>query len=163
MHKKTKQQHMIDILFLLSLFCVFAISSVILIIFGADIYQKTVSQMNNNYTTRTSIAYLTEKIRQSDSADSIVISQCEGTDILMLTTDIDDATYATSLYEYNGYLYELFSRTDIELPLDAGQPVMEINNLCFKMHNDNLLEISFYDADSILHTLFISTHTSSQK
>ena len=163
MKKNVKQQHLIDILFLLSLFCVFAISSVILILFGADIYQKTVSQMDNNYTTRTSIAYLTEKIRQSDSADSIVISQYDGTDVLMLTTDIDGTTYATSLYEYDGYLYELFSRTDIELPLDAGQPVMEIKKLCFKKCNDNLLKVSFYDANDSLNTLYINAHSASQK
>ena len=43
MHKKANNQHMIDILFVLSLFCVFALSSVILILFGADIYKKTVA------------------------------------------------------------------------------------------------------------------------
>lgn len=163
MHKNTKQQHLIDILFLLSLFCVFAISSVILILFGADIYRKTVSQMDTNYTARTSIAYLSEKIRQSDSEGSIIISQYDETDILMLTTDIDGITYATSLYEYNGYLYELFSRTDIELPLDAGQPVMEIKNLNFKKCNDTLLKISFYDATDSLNTLYINTHSAAQK
>ena len=45
MHKKTTTRHMIDILFVLSLFCVFAFSSVVLILFGADIYKKTVSHM----------------------------------------------------------------------------------------------------------------------
>ena len=48
MKKQTYQQHMIDILFVLSLFCVFAVSSALLILFGADIYKKTVQQMENN-------------------------------------------------------------------------------------------------------------------
>ena len=73
MNKQTYQQHMIDILFVLSLFCVFAVSSALLILFGADIYKKTVQQMENNYSTRTSIAYITEKIRQSDIEHAIKI------------------------------------------------------------------------------------------
>ena len=57
MYKSRENQHMIDILFVLSLFCVFAVSSVVIILFGAHIYRSTVSQMDDNYTARTSIAY----------------------------------------------------------------------------------------------------------
>ena len=163
MYKNKKHQHIIDIMFLLSLFCIFAMSSVTLILFGADIYQKTVSQMDSNYSARTSTAYITEKIRQSDSSGSITISNYNNTDVLMLTSEINGVTYATSLYEYNGYLYELFSRADIELPLDAGQPIMEIEKLRFKKCNDNLLEISFYDADNSLNTIYVNVHTGSQE
>ena len=138
-------------------------SSVTLILFGADIYQTTVSQMDSNYSARTSTAYITEKIRQSDSSGSITISNYNNTDVLMLTGEINGVTYATSLYEYNGYLYELFSRADIELPLDAGQPIMEIEKLRFKKCNDNLLEISFYDADNSLNTIYVNVHTGSQE
>ena len=138
-------------------------SSVTLILFGADIYQKTVSQMDSNYSARTSTAYITEKIRQSDSSGSITISNYNNTDVLMLTGEINGVTYATSLYEYNGYLYELFSRADIELPLDAGQPIMEIEKLRFKKCNYNLLEISFYDADNSLNTIYVNVHTGSQE
>ena len=121
MLKKTTTRHMIDILFVLSLFCVFAFSSVVLILFGADIYKKTVSSMDSNYASRTSVAYLTEKIRQSDTYDAISIDCSSGSEKLLMTREIDGQTYATSLYEYDGYLCELFARTDIELPADAGQ------------------------------------------
>ena len=117
MYKSRENQHMIDILFVLSLFCVFAVSSVVIILFGAHIYRSTVSQMDDNYTARTSIAYITEKIRQADEKNAIEIRNENGHQILMMTTMIDDTAYATSLYEYDGWLYELFARTDIELPL----------------------------------------------
>lgn len=117
MYKSRENQHMIDILFVLSLFCVFAVSSVVIILFGAHIYRSTVSQMDDNYTARTSIAYITEKIRQADEKNAIEIRNENGHQILMMTTMIDDTAYATSLYEYDGWLYELFARTDIELSL----------------------------------------------
>lgn len=159
MKKHTEHRHMIDILFVLSLFCVFAASSVLLILFGADIYKKTVHQMDSNYTSRTSIAYITEKIRQSDTADSIQITTQEGTQVLMLTNVINGIPYATSLYEYNGYLYELFARTDIELPLDAGQPVMELQQLSFSQISSNVLEIRFTDSTAEEQIIYVSMHS----
>ena len=159
MKKLTSQRHIIDILFVLSLFCVFAVSSVLLILFGADIYQKTVEQMDTNYTSRTSVAYLTEKIRQSDTADSICISSQNETEILMLTYKINGITYATSLCEYNGYLYELFARADLELPLDAGQPVMELHSLSFSMVTPSIIEIRFTDTTNEEQTIFVSMHS----
>ncbi len=159
MNKRSEHHHMIDILFVLSLFCVFAASSVLLILFGADVYKKTVSQMDSNYTSRTSIAYITEKIRQSDTSDSIHITSQGDTQILMLTNTIQGIPYATSLYEYDGYLYELFARTDIELPLDAGQPVMELHRLSFSQLTPNILKITFTDTNEEDFSIYVSMHS----
>jgi hypothetical protein len=149
---------MIDILFVLSLFCLFAISSVVLILFGADIYKKTVASMDSNYASRTSVAYITEKIRQSDQFDSIMIDDSLGYERLMMTQDIDGLTYATSLYEYDGYLYELFARTDIELPIDAGQQVIALSKLDFELVNDSLLKTTYVDESGREQTVYVSLH-----
>lgn len=159
MHKKANNQHMIDILFVLSLFCVFALASVILILFGADIYKKTVASMNANYATRTSATYLTEKIRQSDVCDSVYIDDSAGYQRLVMTREIDGLTYATSLYEYDGYLYELFARTDISLPEDAGQQVIAISQLDFSLISDSLLRISFVDETGNSSTIYVNLHS----
>jgi len=162
---QNNNQHMIDILFVLSLFCLFAVSSVILILFGANVYKKTISQMDTNYSSRTSIAYITEKIRQSDAYDSIYVEQKNGKDILKMTQKIDNIEYATSLYEYDGYLCELFARTDIELPEDAGQPVITITDLNFEKIGEKLLKISFTDTavsennTSRKTTIYVSLHS----
>jgi hypothetical protein len=153
---------MIDILFVLSLFSLFAISSVVLILFGADIYKKTVSSMDSNYASRTSVAYITEKIRQSDIYDSIYIDNSLGYERLMMTQEINGLTYATSLYEYDGYLYELFSRTDIELPIDAGQQVIAIENLDFNFITDSLLSISYTDESKTPETIYVYLHCGSK-
>lgn len=159
---KNTNKHMIDILFVLSLFCIFAVSSVILILFGANVYKKIILQMDSNFNTRTSTSYITEKIRQCDCSDSIDIYEQNGTEVLMMTQTINDVEYAISLYEYNGYLYELFARTDIDLPIDAGQPVIELSNLDFEKVTENLLKISFTDTSAIengITTLYVSLHS----
>ncbi len=155
-------KHMIDILFVLSLFCVFAVSAVVVILFGANIYRSTVSHMDHNYTQRTSIAYITEKIRQSDESGALQLRTENNTPVLMLTSVINDIPYATSLYEFNGWLYELFARTDIELPLDAGQPVMEVSSLSFKEISPSLLSVSITDSTGEAETIYVSIHSDSE-
>lgn len=58
--------HVVDFLFTLSLFGVFTICALIVAAIGVQVYQNTVSNMENNYTVRTSLTYVAEKIRQHD-------------------------------------------------------------------------------------------------
>ena len=72
MNDKTQEKHFIvDILFVLALFGVFAVSALSLVTIGADVYQHTVEDMSVNYDSRTAVSYIMEKVRQSDTADSI--------------------------------------------------------------------------------------------
>lgn len=157
---ETNKRHLIDILFVLSLFCIFAFSSVAVILFGSQIYKNTLKNMDYNFHTRTCSSYLTEKIRQADELDSIEILHIDDQPILLLYTQIDNLTYATALYEYNEHLYELFARTDINLPLDAGQEIMDIRDLQFTFITSSILKISYIDAAGISNTLYVSTHSS---
>lgn len=157
---EANKRHLIDILFVLSLFCIFAFSSIALIMFGSQIYKNTLKNMDYNFNSRTCSSYLTEKIRQADEADSIEILQTESQTILMLHTQIDNLEYVTALYEYDHHLYELFARTDIPLPLDAGQELMEISDLQFSFITSCILKISYTDATGISNTLYVSTHSS---
>lgn len=60
-----QKNHVVDLLFSLALFCVFAASALTIVIMGADVYQKSVNDMNRNSTIRTSLSYLSEKIHQN--------------------------------------------------------------------------------------------------
>lgn len=151
-------KHLMDIMFVLSLFCVFAVSSVILIILGADVYNKTTTNINKNYTTRTTIAYFTEKLRQSDTQNSFSIIDIDNHSVLAIYSIIDDMEYATYLYEYDGELCELFTRSDLDIPLDAGQKIMEIENLSFSKVTPTLICISFSNADNEKTSVYIALH-----
>lgn len=69
---RNDSHHVVDILFVLALLCVFAVSAMILIILGANIYKVTVSHMNDNFSSRTSYAYIVQKIRQHEDRKSVV-------------------------------------------------------------------------------------------
>ena len=100
--RKQEERHIIDILFVIGLFCIFALSTIFLISIGADIYGKTVSNTEINFNDRTSFAYVTEKIRQADRSGAITASTLEGRSALKLQKTVQDTAYITWLYEDHG-------------------------------------------------------------
>ena len=113
--QENQQKHIIDTLFVIALFCLFALSAIFLITIGANIYGKTVNNMEDNFNSRTALAYITEKVRQSDNADSISAGTFQECPALVITSRIEDTEYLTYLYEYNGYIKEIMVRKGMTL------------------------------------------------
>lgn len=154
-----QQKHIIDILFVLTLFGLFALSAIFLISVGADVYSKTVKHMDENFDTRTSMAYVTEKIRQSDTADAVSIGLLDGQDAIIITTLISDTNYYTYLYEHDGYLKELIVREGIELGPEAGQNILAVSDFSVTPINDKLMNCQISLSDDQTYDLMISVHT----
>ena len=67
MRFQTRSRHVIDFIFPIALFFVFAASSLVVLILAADIYGSTTNQLQANDENRTALAYISEKIRQNDA------------------------------------------------------------------------------------------------
>ena len=52
-----RKQHTIDIVFALSLFCVFAVLSLFVVVMGANVYRGISSEMTAGYHMRSSLVY----------------------------------------------------------------------------------------------------------
>ncbi len=154
-----QQKHIIDILFVLTLFGLFALSAIFLISVGSNVYRKTVDHMNENFDTRTSLAYITEKIRQSDKEASISIGDLEGTDAIIIATQAGDANYNTYLYEYDGFLKELMVREDITLGPEAGQNILAVSDFSVTPVNEHLINCQISVNSRQSYDLLISIHT----
>lgn len=162
MHQKNEERHMIDVLFVLTLFLVFAFSALTLVSLGASIYQKTVDHMNQNFNTRTSYAYITQRIREFDEKDSITIGTIGDEPAVLLKQEINDTIYFTYLYQYDGKLCELLTRSDMSLEPSAGTPIMDINDFQIEKLNSNLYRFDLSTADEIPLHLLISTRAESE-
>ena len=64
-HQKQEKHFIVDILFVLALFGVFAVSALALVTIGADVYQHTVEDMGVNYERRTAVSYIWKMFRRS--------------------------------------------------------------------------------------------------
>ena len=123
---RREQEHSVDELFILALFCVFAGSAVLVMTFGANVYQRTVSQMEENYNTRVSLSYVANQVRQHDENGCITLETLEGSPALVLA-DGPDGSYATFIYYYDGALRELYCERQKPLTADDGLVIVELS------------------------------------
>ena len=128
MNNKNEPRHMIDVLFVLTLFCVFAVCSVLLIAVGSKVYQNTINNMETHFTSTTALSYITEKIRQNDISGNLSIEKFDGNDALVLSSEYNGEEYCTYIYSFNGHLKELFTKKNINLSPQAGQDILAISD-----------------------------------
>ena len=100
---KNAPVHSADSLFVMALVCVFAICSLFVILFGARVYNGIRNRSEDNYSTRTGLSYLRNKIRAFDETGRI---SGRG-DYLLLTTGDDEYADDTYIYYSDGALREL--------------------------------------------------------
>ncbi len=140
----------VDILFVLALFVVFAISALSLVTIGTDIYGKIVYDMDRDYEERTCSSYITEKIRRADSSMGIDVTDFSGTNALVLSSEYEERAYDTYLYYYDGYLKEITLRHDAyagEDLLNAGESIMPIDDVSFEIIKKNLIRVAYSSGD----------------
>lgn len=159
MNSTNERRHMVDVLFVLTLFCVFAVCSILLIAVGAKVYQNTLDNMETHFTSTTSLSYITEKIRQNDYAGQISIEEFGGNDALVLLNEYNDEEYCTYIYSYAGQLKELFTKKNITLNPEAGRNILEISEFTVTEVEDGLFEITLVDDEHRSETILITSKT----
>ena len=145
MKTKREPRYIIDMLFVLALFAMFAISSVLLIAIGTSVYRQGSAAMEENNEVRTAYAYVSEKIRRADAEGLIETGAFGDADALLLRYYINDISYTTYLYVHEGMLTELVARSDLSFSPSAGQPVTELMKLKCQTLDDNLLKITLIE------------------
>ena len=164
MNTEREKRHIVDILFVLALFLVFTLSTLTLVLFGANIYQNTINSMEDNYNARTVCSYILGKFRSNDSFGDINIGSIDGKPSLILNQEINDASYSTYIYEYDGYLRELFVSDSVTLGaevLNAGNKLCPVDKFEVSECNEGLnpvkITVSLPDGD--IESIYLSSRT----
>ncbi len=162
---KQPRKFLVDILFVMILFGLFATSALILVTLGANVYQKTVINMSDNFDSRTATSYITEKIRQNDTmlsgTNSIVITEFSNSPALMLKQQLEEEIYCTYLYLEDGNLMELFVNENLSIGDEiagAGQPITKLSALSFEQPSENMIIIHITLPDGTQKDLYRSIH-----
>ena len=111
----------------LVIIALFAISALVLMGAGLQVYKNVVLAANENFELRTSLSYVATKVRQADKSGMVSVRDIDGTTVLALGEDLDGEYYETYIYFMDGYLYELLQPADMEPELDFGFETMEID------------------------------------
>lgn len=125
---------MLDTVFVLALLCVLTVISLMLVTFGADLYQQIAADMNQSYQLNTSLSYVANKLRGGDIAEAVEIGTFQGVPALVLNEQYGEARYATWIYCYeveedgrqNRYLMELFGEVGGEFDPGDGTPLIAL-------------------------------------
>ena len=145
MRFQTKQKHMIDFLFPVALFFVFALSALTVILLAARIYQSTTESSSLNYTARTSLSYINEKIHQNDCDGAVYLDEFDGCQALVMEQAHNNERYYTYIYIYGQELKELFIKEGVDVTASAGRTIMEIQDFSMEEISENLLKFSCVD------------------
>lgn len=147
MTNRRQKNSIIDFIFTLSLFGVFSVCALLVVVIGANVYRSIVNNQEANAMKRTSLAYVAEKIRQNDEEDSIRMGDVEGVPALVLSDVYGGEEYNTYIYEDAGCLKELFIRGSTEPSLLAGQIITEVADFSVEQISDRLFLVSCTGAD----------------
>ena len=129
--------------------------------------------MSSNYETRTSVSYVTEKLRQhdialtsdSDGESGVCLSELAGYPALLFKQENSGKEYFTYLYFYEGHLKELLIDSNTQLGNSApaaGQNIMELSDFTIEQPKDNLFCVTLVLPEGDSYQFYISSHCSSQ-
>ncbi len=151
-----KKNHTVDMLFTLSLFAVFAITSLLIVFFGTQVYEKIAMDMESEFTSRTAISYLKKQINQNNVVGAISLGDIEGTEALVIKETLPEGDFVRYIYLFDGYLCELFTKSDIVPTKIAGQKMLEISKLDIQKE-DGLFIFTVADHNDSTLSLAVST------
>ncbi len=156
-------KHTVDILFILALFGAFIVSALLIVVLGARVYQDTVDHASRSFATRTSLAYVTEKIRQHDESNSVSVTEIEGQEVLRLAQVYENTSYYTYLYSYDGYLKELTVDDSYQPALSQGQNIIQIRDFNINPVSDSLYSFQITDTNDRVISFYVSVNSENQE
>lgn len=118
-----KKSKMTGVLVLL-IFAIFMVSVLLVLLSGADIVQHLTQRNQRTYHYRTTVQYITTRIRQADCEDAVTVDNSGEISTLILMTTIDDRPYQTRIYCYNGYLREIFCEVGTTIDPEFGEEIL---------------------------------------
>jgi len=164
--KKTLRKADATALAPLLIFTIFTACILIVLLFGADIYQKFTRRNQSGYDHRTIAQYISTRVRQSDSDNVPFIGEFDDVsgknsgDTFFIREQFGGEVYLTRIYCHDGYLYELFTLEGLQFEPEDGEAILPLNSLSFSRSCD-LLYVEVEYTDAVRDTLIL--HLRSQK
>ena len=142
------KNHSIDSLFSFLLLLIFCLFTLLLSGMGSTIYRNGTAYLNENYTSRTAVAYVTEKVRQHDERGAVLLTEVEQLPALAFRDTIDGAVYVTYVYFYDNALCELMVPEDREPTAEMGSRIVELSSLTIEpAAGEDLLSVTAAGAE----------------
>ena len=144
----------------LSLFTIFTLCVIFVLLTGAHIYETSVDRGQRSFDHRTVAHYLSNRVRQIDCNDAWFVGdfhetqpQAEG-NTLFFREVFQGEVYYTRVYCHEGYLYELSSVAGKGFDPSDGEKILALDALHFRV-DDHLLQIRYQYVNGDSDELFL--------
>jgi hypothetical protein len=152
-----KKKHSVNMLFTILLLGIFALAAIFVAVMGAKVFANSADKMQANFDTRTSIVYLSEKIRTcpGDRYDVRMIGDASA---LVLSETIDGTLYESWIFIADGQLCEATVISGDTVVPGTAQRIMPLAFFDAKLENGGV-EITVTTNNGDTSTTFISGRT----
>ena len=141
-------------LFTILLLGIFALCAVFVAVMGVKVYANSADKMSANFDTRTSLVYLSEKIRSNPG--QVDVRRLGETKALVLTENINDTDYESWVFVYDDRLCETTIRSGDKVLPDAAQQIMDLKEFDATI-TDSGVSLTVLTVAGNRDTTFIST------
>lgn len=132
----------------------FAVGMIAALISGAAAYRRIVKRDTGDYDARISTQYISERIKSAACGEvSIIGAEENGFPVLAVKDGEAEERCATYIYCKNGWLCELYTYEEAIPDFDAGDRLLELKSLEFKL-TGTLLEADIVTADGLSRQVF---------
>lgn len=161
MREQTERKHVIDFLFPLALFFVLTATSVALVVLASGTYSHQVQDSEDSFVSRTALSYVTEKIHQADEYGSVYAGTFDGQDAIVICQTYSEQTYMTYLYEYDGYLRELFIQDGVDAKASDGRRILASDSFSSEESQEGLFHLYCTNKDGSISDTYVSIKSTS--
>lgn len=126
---KEKAYKITDLLSL-TVFAVFALCVLLVLLIGGRVYRNLVDGGSESYQSRTAVQYVATRVRQGNT---VAVESFDGGDALVLREEINGRSYVTRIYCHEGWLWELYCAESAQLSRADGERVLEVEKLAFSL------------------------------
>ncbi len=145
--------HSMQGIFLFLLIGLFAILSLTLTLIGTRVYSEVALGAVRSGDAQTILSYLGNKVRAYDAQGGVAIGEQAGLDTLRLLETLDGQIYETTIYAYQGAVWERFAPAGEPFDPADGQRLAEARSLTFAMAAPGLVEATVVMPDGEARTL----------
>ena len=155
---KTTGKSKIDTVFVLVIFSVFALSVLLVLMFSAGVYKSVTDLAREHEEERTLLSYIWTKVKNNDKDGSIRVIDFHGINALCFDEyfegeNFELVQYSTVIYQYEGWVCELFYETELNLAPEDGVQIMRIGSMTFEDYDnaEGMIKVSAGSKSQLLY------------
>jgi len=132
----------VDSVFVLMVFCVFALSVFLVLMLSGGTYANMVDLSTEGQNERIALSYIRTKVRNADSTGGISVREFSANQALALEEVFGETVFVTYIYLFDGWLHELFHEEGLVFGPEDGRAIIRADSLNFELMDSGLIRVS---------------------